>query len=190
VIRSVVSLALLAFVLAGCFGDSEPKAAQTQPAKSSPTETEPATTCPVTLPNESVPADVSADFWGSDGSHGNGKLWTSLGPYGVVVAPDDYIEKDGSIGVKWPWWRGVKGTLTIEGRRLDKPARPLRAEILDDYGLSGFQPSGIYFATEGCWEVTGKVGEATLTFVTVVVKASTYALELKTESTGLAAPSP
>jgi hypothetical protein len=97
------------------------------------------------------------------------------------VAPDDYIEKDGSIGVKWPWWRGVRGRLKIEGRRLDRPARPLRPEINNAYGLTAFQPSGIYFSTVGCWEVTGKVGGARLTFVTVVVKASTYALELKTE---------
>jgi hypothetical protein len=181
VIRSVVSLALLAFVLAGCFGDSEPKAAQTQPANSLPTETEAAATCPVTLPNRSVPAD--ATDWGPSDSHGNGKLWTLLAPYGVVVAPDEWIEKDGSIGIKWPWWRGVDGTLTIEGRRLDATAPPLRADLstADSYGESGFQPSGIYFSTEGCWEVTGKVGGARLTFVTLVVKASQYALELKTE---------
>jgi hypothetical protein len=179
VIRSVVSLALLAFVLAGCFGDSEPKAAQTQPANSLPTETEAAATCPVTLPNRSVPAD--ATDWGPSDSHGNGKLWTLLAPYGVVVAPDEWIEKDGSIGIKWPWWRHVTGRLRIEGRRLDKSGGRLRADIPSAYGGRGFQPTSIYFATEGCWEVTGKVGETTLTFVTVVVKASAYALELKTE---------
>jgi hypothetical protein len=178
-VRDVILLAVLAVVMAGCFGGSEPTAVETQPANSSPTRTEPATTCPVTLPNRSVPAD--ATDWGPSGSHGNGKLWTLLGPYGVVVAPDEYIEKDGSIGVKWPWWRGVRGKLKVEGRRLDGSARRLRAEINDDYGLSGFQPSGIYFSTEGCWEVTGKVGGARLTFVTLVVKASEYALELKTE---------
>jgi hypothetical protein len=176
-VKNVVLLAVLAVVMAGCFGDSEPTAAETQQAKSSPTGIATAT-CPVTLPNRSVPAD-STD-WGPGDSHGNGRLWTLLPPYGVVVAPDEYIEKDGSIGIKWPSWRGVQGKLTVEGRRLDRPARPLRAEINDDYGLSGFQPSGIYFSTEGCWEVTGKVAGARLTFVTLVVKASQYALELKT----------
>jgi hypothetical protein len=102
-------------------------------------------------------------------------------PYGVVVADSGYVEDDGSIGIKWPWWRGVRGPLSITGQRLDKPAPPVRVEIPDGYGTSGFQPSGIYFSTEGCWEVTGRVGQARLTFVTLVVKASTYALELKTE---------
>jgi hypothetical protein len=55
-----------------------------------------------------------------------------------------------------------------------------RADISSDYGLSGFQPSGIYFAGEGCWQVTARAGNATLTFVTLVAKASTYGLELKT----------
>jgi hypothetical protein len=93
----------------------------------------------------------------------------------VAVLPD------GSIGMKWPWWRGVRGTLKIEGRRLDGKARPIRADIPSEYGLSGFQPSGIYFSTEGCWEVTGRVGEVSLTFVTLILKASSYGLELKRE---------
>jgi hypothetical protein len=74
-----------------------------------------------------------------------------------------------------------QGQLVIEGRRLDGKARPIRADIPSGYGESGFQPSGIYFSTEGCWEVTGSVGEASLTFVTLVVKASGYGLELKRE---------
>ena len=45
------------------------------------------------------------------------------------------------------------------------------------YGEKGFQPSALFFPTEGCWEVTGRVRDATLTFVTIVVKASNYALE-------------
>ena len=188
VIKRLALVGAVAVLLTGCSGNSEPTAAdtkggQTTNAPSSGPETEQKGVCPATLPNGSVPPDTTADFWGSSDSHGNGKLWTLLWPYGVVVAPDEWIEKDGSIGVKWPWYRGVPGKLKIEGRRLDATAPPLRADLstADSYGESGFQPSGIYFSTEGCWEVTGKVGGATLTFVTVVVKASTYALELKTE---------
>jgi hypothetical protein len=175
-------LAAFAALFAACSGDSEPQAATTA-ARTAPASEQKKQegTCPVTVANRTVPPD-STD-WGPEDSHGNGKLWTLLAPYGVVVAPDEYIEKDGSIGIKWPWWRGVDGTLTIEGRRLDATAPPLRADLstADSYGESGFQPSGIYFSTEGCWEVTGSVGQARLTFVTLVVKASTYALELKTE---------
>jgi len=31
------------------------------------------------------------------------------------------------------------------------------------------KPSGITFPTEGCWQVTGRVGEASLTFVALVL---------------------
>jgi len=127
-------------------------------------------TCPLTLPNRSTPP---GEQWAGM-NHGNGKLWTVFWPHNVVIASPDVVEKDGSIGIKWPWWRGVTGELTITGRRLDGKASPLRADIPSGYGVSGFVPSGIYFSAEGCWEVTGAVGAAKLTFVTLVVKASTY----------------
>jgi hypothetical protein len=72
--------------------------------------------------------------------------------------------------MKFLWWRGVRGKLTIQGQRLDAPAPPLRADIPGGYGDTGFQATGLIFPTEGCWEVTGKVGESSLTFVTRVVK--------------------
>jgi hypothetical protein len=64
--------------------------------------------------------------------------------------------------------------LTIEGRRVDATAAPLRASIPQGYGWSGFQATGIIFPTEGCWQVAGKVGQATLRFVTLVVKRRPY----------------
>jgi hypothetical protein len=33
-----------------------------------------------------------------------------------------------------------------------------------------FQATGIIFPAEGCWQMTGKVGQATLRFVTLVIK--------------------
>jgi hypothetical protein len=78
--------------------------------------------------------------------------------------------------MKWPWWRGVRGKIEIEGRRLDAPAPPLRAWIPDGYDHSSFQATGLSFPTEGCWEVTGRVRDsagsvmASLTFVTLVVR--------------------
>jgi hypothetical protein len=64
--------------------------------------------------------------------------------------------------------------LTIEGRRLDDKASPLHAAIPGGYGDKGFQPSGIRFPTEGCWEVTGSVGNTKLTFVTLILRAARY----------------
>jgi hypothetical protein len=60
--------------------------------------------------------------------------------------------------------------LRIEGERLDAPAPPLRAEIPDGYGTTGFQPTGLIFPTKGCWKVVGSVGSARLTFVVLVRK--------------------
>jgi len=65
----------------------------------------------------------------------------------------------------------VAGKLRIEGSRLDASAPPLVGHVPDGYGDSGFQSSGITFPTEGCWQVTGRVGEASLTFVVLVLRA-------------------
>lgn len=97
-------------------------------------------------------------------------MWVVLWPEGKVLIHAGQVEPDGSLGMKFPWVRGVAGELTITGRRLDAPAPPPRTSIPDGYGLTGFQSSGIYFPTEGCWEITGRVGDANLTFVTLVIK--------------------
>ncbi|HEX8860851.1 MAG TPA: hypothetical protein VGC06_17500 [Actinomycetes bacterium] len=65
---------------------------------------------------------------------------------------------------------GVPGKLRITGRRLDAAAPPARGFVPDGYGQAGFQASGVTFPTEGCWQVTGKLGSTTLTFVTFVVR--------------------
>ena len=125
--------------------------------------------CPVTVPNGSTPPGEQP----SPDHHGNGQLWTGLWPEGKVIfepGGPGTIYADGFLGMKWGWWRGVEGQLTIEGRRLDAPAPPLRADIPSGYGETGFQAAGLIFPSEGCWEVTGQVGEAELTFVTLVVK--------------------
>jgi hypothetical protein len=120
--------------------------------------------CPITHANGSQPPGST---FGSE-FHGNGAIWVGLWPSNVVVAEP---EADGSIEAKFGWWRGVTGKLRIEGRRLDATAPPLRGEVPDGYGDTGFQASGIDFPTEGCWEVTGRVGDASLTFVTLVLAA-------------------
>jgi hypothetical protein len=118
--------------------------------------------CPVTHPNASAPLGKKP---GRPSDYGNGKLWTTLWPDGkVLVAPP----KGGYLRMKFPWWRGVRGPLTISGRRLDAPAPPLKADVSAAYGETGFQPSELLFPSEGCWEITGRAGDAELTFVTEV----------------------
>ncbi len=141
--------------------------------------------CPVTRPNGRTPPGEHP----SRGHHGNDALWTALWTAGqVVFAPGGpgSVEPDGSLAMKWPWWwdAGVRAPLSVQGRRLDAPAPPLRAITSDGrrldlpppdappfiYPESGFVASALLFPSTGCWEVTGTVGEAGLTFVTLVVK--------------------
>jgi hypothetical protein len=82
------------------------------------------------------------------------------------------VEPDGYLGMKWPWWRWGDGPITVEGRRLDGTAGPLRAHIPSGYRSSGFQASGLLFAGPGCWEVTARVGAESLTFVTLVARTA------------------
>ena len=131
----------------------------------------PAPACPVTEPNGSLPPGeqaVSADYLG------NGSLWTVLPPNGrVVFEPGGAgeIRPDGSLAMKFPFWRGegVTGELHITGQRLDAEAPALTAEIPDGYGQSGFQATGLVFPSAGCWQVTASVGEHELTFTTEVI---------------------
>jgi len=124
--------------------------------------------CPITRPNGNhQPGDSGV------GGYGNDDLWTNVYMWsmdGTVPVDGGHVLADGEFGdMKWAWWRYVPGKLTIEGRRLDGPARPLRAIVPDGYGNIGFQVSGLIFPTGGCWEVTGNVGDASLTFVTFVI---------------------
>lgn len=121
--------------------------------------------CAVTQPNGSQPP---AGNFAGENVHGNGALWASLPPANVVV---EQAEPNGVLTTKYPWWRAVTGALGIQGRRLDGAAPPLSASIPDGYGPTGFQASSITFPTEGCWEVTGRVGGTALIFVTLVLRS-------------------
>jgi hypothetical protein len=147
--------------------------------------------CPVTQPN-GVPRPEfgrtdppQAGSHGLDSGYGNDSLWTELWMWdvGQVPVPASHLQADGSFGpMKWAWYRHRPGRLTIEGRRLDAPAPPLQAWIPDGYGDVGLQVAGIAFPTVGCWEITGRLGEASLTFVTQVIPPASYG--------GTATPSP
>jgi hypothetical protein len=117
--------------------------------------------CPVTRSNHSIPPGEEDNPGAEQAAYyGNGKLWTGL--YGITRQMPE--------GVKFPWWREVRGPLTIKGRRLDGRAPALRAKIPAGYGLIDFQSSRVFFPTPGCWRITGMVGDERLSFVTLVVK--------------------
>jgi hypothetical protein len=170
-------------VLAGCTG-GRPAARHTAASGAAPLPAGHVTMadarrCPETIPRQAGRAvrPRSALFGWAD-SHGNGKLWVGgLWPHGVIVARGDFIQPDGSIYMKFGWWRKAAGALTITGRRLDAPAPPLTASVPSGYGDSGFQASGVYFPTEGCWQVTGTVASTSLTFVTFVIKQKPHSTD-------------
>jgi len=107
---------------------------------------------------------------GFDSAHGNADLWVgALWPHGIVIVSPDNVGPGGELSMKFGWYRLTSGYLTITGQRLDGSAPPASGQT-SGYGLTGFNASGVIFPTEGCWQVTGRVGRVTLTFVTFVIK--------------------
>lgn len=131
----------------------------------------PAQECPVTTPNGSTPPGETA----SASYHGNGELWTALWLDGeIVFRPDGpgEIRQDGSLAMKFPWWRGegIHGPIEISGVRLDRRGSGVTAEMPSGYSDTGFQASALVFPSEGCWQVTAHAGEAQLQFVVEIVR--------------------
>lgn len=163
-----LSAGIVALLLVVGVGHSLVSARQVQ-------EADPA--CSVTVPNG---IEAGSPFR-LKSSHGNALL--SVGPFGlwpdgtVVFKPGGagFITRDGALGMKFGWTRGVRGTLNVSGRRLDGAAPPLLFEWKwnEAYGDFGFQASYLIFPTPGCWEVTAQVGkreDSRITFITKVVK--------------------
>lgn len=122
-------------------------------------------TCNATKPNGiSAPGEPA-----SPGSFGGGGLFTELWPDGVVVATKDYINADGTIHMKWPWFRSgsSEDKLAVTGVELTTGA-PVTAEIPDGYGYGHFQPSGLIFPGEGCYRIDARWGGQSLSIVTEV----------------------
>jgi hypothetical protein len=181
VAAGLAGLLLAASGLAGCGADkpAKPAGVATTAAASTAAASRPrrvtladAKHCPVTLPDSGGPPGISPDdFFGWGASHGNGTLWVGgLWPHGVIEAGPDFVAKDGSVGMKFGWWRAARGKLRITGRRQDARAQPARGYVPDGYGATGFQASGVDFPTEGCWEITGTLPTTSLRFVTFVIK--------------------
>ena len=96
-----------------------------------------------------------------------------------VVLPEDgkfvfrpngpgFVDHDGALGIKVGWSRKIPGRLDITGRRLDAVAPPARAYLVDQPGTRTGQGTYVVFPTPGCWEIVGRVGDQTLTFVVAV----------------------
>ena len=161
----IMSLMIKRLLLFQCLLFSLPLASQSSPRS---IEVKSATTsCLVTVPRKSP----LKDFPGSN-VYWEGKLFVAgLTSDGTMGFSPNQVLPDGSLPQKFGWYRaqGLRGTLTITGKRIDAQAPPLRTDF-SDYGQTGFQPSTLIFPTEGCWEVTGKVDTTSVTFVIRVIK--------------------
>jgi hypothetical protein len=129
-------------------------------------------TCSVTRPQSSSLSGARPVNY----RHGN--LGVVLWPRGHLVAGQlpgggayAVVNDDGSIYAKQGWWRWVDGRLRVSGKRIDQSVRPLAVDVPYGYESDGFQPVGLTFPTTGCWQIVGRVGNASLTYVVSVTKA-------------------
>jgi hypothetical protein len=133
--------------------------------------------CHVTHPNGIVAGSSERN----EQSHGNALL--SVGPFGlwpdgtIVFKPGGagFQTKDGGLGMKFGWTRGISGKLIVTGRRIDADAPPLRFETnqTNDAHSRGFIASYLVFSSPGCWEVSAQIDgrvDSKITFVTRVEK--------------------
>jgi hypothetical protein len=172
-----IFLVALLVMLVALLAETE---AAPQSAESQNVSTTAPASCPVTLPGSArafgkhLRGNEAMSFFEQGTSGWKLFLGVGLWPDGTVVfrpGGAGFIEPDGSLAMKFGWLRDeVRGKLKIHGRRLDGPAPPLRADVPEGYGDTGGQPTMLIFPTQGCWEVTGSVGDISVTFVTRVVR--------------------
>jgi hypothetical protein len=108
-----------------------------------PTAT-PAAVCQPTQPNGDTPPGKDPN----PSSYGNGRLYTTgLWDSGEIRADPRFVEADGSIGMKFAWWRapgvGAAGDLQITGHEL-RTGAAFVPSIPDGYGQD-FQATGSPF---------------------------------------------
>ncbi|MBA3717609.1 MAG: hypothetical protein H0W87_05225 [Actinobacteria bacterium] len=122
--------------------------------------------CPITTANGNRPPDP--DWAEVQGAHGNGQLWVWL-PTPAVYA--QVPRPNGGVILKQGWWSANHDApVQIEGHRRDGPTQVFRDSSGEPIG-GGTRPSAPEFPSEGCWEVTGRIGEASLTYGILVLFA-------------------
>lgn len=148
----LISFLLLPVILLGCASIQERQLAQaveacqvTEPVWLAPPEDS-------AIPDEPQPANYIAN---ADRSMLVGAWWWGN---------EDYPLRTGERGNKVGWFRPEGAELTITGRRIDRKAPPMVADVPCCYPTR-FHSSGLYFPTEGCWEVMAEAGGNELTFV-------------------------
>jgi hypothetical protein len=120
------------------------------------------------LPAPSVSCPVTK------GQYGNGFLSVDWADDGVLTMPR---EPDGTFFNKLGWLpkKGWSGSLTVRGERLDAPGRLRVLQVnwghvyVGGVRGRGSWMSAVKFPSEGCWRITGRVRDITLSYVVKVV---------------------
>ena len=135
----------------------------------------PPANCPITVPqNPLFVPPAPYDSMGYDGEfwYGSDSLWTAVRENGIWEAlphnPEGYTQKvfwwrDGYV-----WTEEPEPALTVTGERLDAPAPPLHASEATNASASDIGSAmlvGVDMPTLGCWKITGRYGDAELSFV-------------------------
>jgi hypothetical protein len=124
--------------------------------------------CPVTQPNGNRPPNQPRMLW-----YGNGNLWAALSANGTYGVPRERVAADGSIGNKLPWVTTPRWEKpSISGERIDADAPPLLVLGVNRGSFSSSPDpsymSAVSFPTPGCWRVSARVADVSLTYVVQV----------------------
>ena len=115
-----------------------------------------------------MPSAIETCPVSGEGTYGNGLLSTTLPRKGVLVA-----QKERGLFQKLGWLprKGFGGELTVRGERLDAPARMRVLAVNWGYTSTGLGSwrSAVTFPSEGCWRITGRVRDISLSYVVKVV---------------------
>ena len=188
-----LSILILAAILVGCAPKAvaQPEEAKALanptstnlPEKPTPTETvtpevvphDPPANCPITVPqNPPFVPPAPYDSLGFEGEfwYGSNALWTAVRENGTWEAlphnPEGYTQKvfwwrDGYV-----WTEEPEPALTVTAERLDAPSPLIHASKATNASASDIGSAmlvGIDVPTLGCWKITGKYGNAELSFV-------------------------
>lgn len=131
--------------------------------------------CPITMPPRqpfTPPAPYPSQAPQGYSWYGTESLWTVIPDAGVWSElphnTDGYFQK-----VLW-WHAGYSPTdepvpaLSVSGRRLDAPAPPLQVSEPTNAMSEEIHSAmlvGVTLPTTGCWEISGRYGDAQLSFV-------------------------
>ena len=114
------------------------------------------------------------DYYESDW-YGSARLWTMLHHDGEVWGP--WVRLDDGLPMKTFWWSAdwvpqdeLEPAITVVGRRLDAPGTfrfGPGTNAAADFGAAMLV--GIDLPTYGCWEITARYRDASLSYVVSVV---------------------